>query len=250
MSSIRLLCALFCAIALVHEVSCAEEVLLPRSVKTCKHESSDYSSCLRLAIQESWLSFVKGIPELGLPVLDPMEVDMMENHYSAGDVQGRFVLRNVKTYGLAKANFLAVRPYRSDNIMNLEIDLEIPKVFIDGDCKAEGSVAHYKIGGKGYFNTSMEGVSITWGLEGRIENDRWVIQHFHVYPEVQHMQVYFTDLFGNEDMNKAVLNFVNEYWPVLYKGMLPTVEKHWDYHLTDFVNRLIFSKISASKTFP
>lgn len=148
----------------------------------------------------------------------------------------------------------------------------------------------------GYFNISMEGISVTWGIEGRIQDDRWVIQHFHVYPEVQQMKVYFTDLFnGNQDMSefclrlylnfhnisidrstlissvmpmicmnlyyiwiyirtiisdKVALNFVNEYWPVLYKGMLPTVEKHWDYHLTDFVNRLVFSKISASKTFP
>lgn len=244
------ICVVVCAV-LVAQVSGADEVLLPRSVKTCQHESSDYSSCLRLAIQESWMTFIKGIPELGLPVLDPMVVDMMENEYVAGDVQGRFVLRDVKTYGLAKANFLAVRPYRSDNVMNLEIDLEIPKIFIDGDYKAEGQVAHYKIGGKGYFNISMEGISVTWGLEGRITDDRWFIQHFHVYPEVQQMKVYFDDLFnGNEEMNKAAINFVNEYWPVLYKGMLPTVEKHWDYHLSDFVNRLIFSQISASKVFP
>ena len=51
-------------------------------------------------------------------------------------------------------------------------------------------------------------------------------------------------------LDKAALSFVNEYWQGLYKSMLPTVEKHWDYHLTDFVNRLIFSKISFSKTFP
>ena len=44
--------------------------------------------------------------------------------------------------------------------------------------------------------------------------------------------------------------FSNEFWPVLYKGMLPVVEKHWDSYLTDFVNKYIFSKVSFSKVFP
>ena len=95
------------------------------------------------------IRYSKGIPELDLPVLDPMEVDMMENEYRAGEVMGRFVLRDVKTYGLAKTSFLAVRPKFTSSRMNLEVDIEIPKVFIDGDYKAEGNVGPYKIGGKG-----------------------------------------------------------------------------------------------------
>ncbi|MGJ2371671.1 JHBP domain-containing protein, partial [Salmonella enterica subsp. enterica serovar Paratyphi A] len=203
------------------------------------------------ALQESWMTFVKGIPELEVPVLDPMVVELIENDYNAGEVLGKFVLRDVKTYGMAKTNFLAVRPYRSGNTMNMQIDIEIPKVFVDGNYKAEGTVGPFKIGGKGYFNISMEAISATWSLEGHIENDRWVIEHFHVDPELEKMHVYFDDLFnGNKELNSAAMSFVNEYWLVLYKGMLPTVEKQWDFHLTEYVNKMIFSKISASKAFP
>ena len=54
----------------------------------------------------------------------------------------------------------------------------------------------------------MEGISATWSLEGRIENDRWVIEHFHLYPEVQKMKVYFTDLFnGNQELSKFFYTF-------------------------------------------
>ncbi|XP_058803116.1 uncharacterized protein LOC131671023 [Phymastichus coffea] len=251
MSSVTQLRAIVCVAALLGGARADQEVGLPRSVKVCNHQAPDYSSCLRLAIQESWMTFVKGIPELGLPVLDPMEVDMMENEFHMGQLMGRFVLRDVKSYGAAKSIFQAVRPTRSADRMSLEVDFVMPKVFIEGDYKAEGSVGPYKIGGKGYFNISMEGVSTTWGIEGRVENDRWVVEHFHVYPEVEKMKVYFTDLFnGNPELNKAAMTFVNEYWQVLYKGMLPVVERHWDVHLTDFVNRLIFSKVSFAKTFP
>lgn len=93
--------------------------------------------------------WIAGIPELGLPVLDPMVIDVMENEYEAGEVAGRFVLRDVHSYGLARTNFRAVRPYRDGNKMNFEIDVQIPKVFIEGNYKAEGAVGPYRIGGKG-----------------------------------------------------------------------------------------------------
>ncbi|XP_011498695.1 PREDICTED: circadian clock-controlled protein-like [Ceratosolen solmsi marchali] len=245
-----LFCAILCAL-LVAQASCAEEVSLPRSVKVCNRRSSDYSSCLRLAIQESWLTFVKGIPQLQLPVLDPMSMDYIESNYQAAEISGRFSLRDVKTYGLARTNFLAVRPYFSGNTMNMEIDVEVPKAFIDGNYKADGSIGLYKIGGKGYFNVSIDHISATWSLEGHVDDDRWIIDHLHIYPDVEKLKVHFTDLFnGNDELNKAALSLVNEYWQVFYKGFLPSLEKHWDQYLSDFLNRFIFSKISVSKVFP
>ncbi|XP_023245284.1 protein takeout-like [Copidosoma floridanum] len=225
---------------------------MTRSFKICKRDTPDYSSCLRLAIQETWMPIIKGIPELGLPVMDPYYIDFMEHEYESGDIAGRLVLRNTTTYGLAKTRFLAVRPSFTGDRVNLEVDIEIPKVFIDGFYKAEGAIGPYKIGGKGYFNVSMEGISATWGIEGRVnEYDRLVVEHFHVFPEVESMKVYFTDLFnGDEALNKMALTFVNEYWQVIYKSMLPIVEKEWDHHLAYFVNDKFFSKIPASKLFP
>lgn len=31
------------------------------AVQTCQHDSPDYSSCLRLAVQEAWPNFLPGI---------------------------------------------------------------------------------------------------------------------------------------------------------------------------------------------
>lgn len=36
-------------------------LFLPTAVQTCKHDADDYSSCMRLAIQEAWPNFVQGI---------------------------------------------------------------------------------------------------------------------------------------------------------------------------------------------
>lgn len=49
--------------------------------------------------------------------------------------------------------------------------------------------------------------------------------------------------------DRAALVFVNEYWPLIYRGMLPHMMDLWDEYLTEFTNRF-FSKIPFSTVFP
>lgn len=66
------------------------------------------------------------------------------------------------------------------------------------------------------------GLKDTWRLEGRIENDRWVLEHVRNLPDamsIEKFQVYFEDLFnGNKELSKFfsffflifVLNFLHQ----------------------------------------
>lgn len=56
---------------------------------------------------------------------------------------------NVNTYGLAKAKFLAVRPHYADDFFKLEVDVDLPKVLIEGNYKADGAMKSFQIGGEG-----------------------------------------------------------------------------------------------------
>lgn len=238
--------ALFCATAFV--LTAAQDFELP--VQTCKRDSSDYSSCLRLAIQEAWPNFIPGIPKINLPTLDPHFIDYVKNEFGTKEIRADITIANVHTYGLAKAQFLAVRPQHSENYFKLELDVDLPKMFVEGNYKANGSVGSFQIGGEGAFNVSMEDIKSTWSMEGPVTNDKWTIEHVHLNPQVGKMRVWFSDMFsGNEELNNAAMTFINEYWPNLYRSMLPFLDKTWDEHLTKLSNS-IFSKISFSKTFP
>ncbi|XP_026826274.1 circadian clock-controlled protein [Ooceraea biroi] len=229
-------------------VLAAADLELP--VQTCKHDAPDYSSCLRLAMQEAWPNIIPGIPELDLPRLDPYFTKEQRNVYASGDIHADTTVTDVNTYGLAKTRFLAVRPEYSDDFLKLEIDVEIPKMLIEGNFKAEGGMGAFKLGGEGFFNISLEDIKGTWAIEGHVANDRWTIEHFLISPEIGKMQIWFSDLFnGNEELNKTALKFVNEYWPSLYRSVLPFMAEMWDAELTQISNR-IFSKVSFSKTFP
>lgn len=219
-------------------------------MKTCKRDSDDFSSCLRLAIQEAWPTFVPGLPEFDIPPLDPYYTESYSMEHESGQLRGKISIADVRLYGLAKSRFLSVKPEMDGDFFRLEIDVEIPKLLIDGDYKAEGSLATFKMGGKGFFNISMENIRTVWDISGHVVNDRWVVEHFKTAPTISSMKVWFSDLFnGNEELNRAALVFINEYWPLVYRTMLPKLIEMWDTYLSEFSNRF-FSKIPFSTIFP
>ncbi|XP_003485401.1 circadian clock-controlled protein [Bombus impatiens] len=243
--TVRAVVIALCAIAIV-----AGDYQLPATVKTCKRDSDDFSSCLRLAIQEAWPTFVSGLPEFDIPVLDPYYTESHSMEFENGQQGGKMLATDIRTYGLAKARFLSVKPEMVDDLFRLEIDVEIPKILIDGNYKAEGYLASFRVGGKGFFNISMEDLRVTWDISGHVVNDIWVVEHFKLSPTVGNMKIWFSDLFnGNNELNRAALVFINEYWPLIYRAILPKLTESWDTYLTEFTNRF-FSKIPFSTVFP
>ncbi|XP_012219383.1 protein takeout [Linepithema humile] len=236
----------FCATAFA--LVAGQEYTLP--IQTCHHDAPDYTSCMRLAIEEAWPILVAGIPELDLPVLDPYFIKEERTVFENADMNADITVRDVNAYGLAKLKFLAVRTERSDNFFKVEADVSLSKALIEGNYKADGTFGAMKFGGDGFFNLTMEDITATLGFEGGVANDRWTIEHFYLHPEIGKMEIWFSDMFnGNEDLNNAARKFVNEYWPSLYRMMMPFMTKNMDDHVTEVFNR-IFSKVSFSKTFP
>ncbi|XP_033212571.1 uncharacterized protein LOC117170136 [Belonocnema kinseyi] len=239
-----------CAISAFLVIKADEEVPLRPELRRCNRNAEDFSSCLRLAIEEGWPTIVKGIPELEIPQLDPFVINSIEQEFHNGILRGKMTVKNSKTFGASGHRFRSVKAHLEGDRFNIEMDVTVPKILLEGDYKGDGFISAFKIGGKGKFNVTMEGIRTYFGLEGRVENDRWVIEHFKVLPEISNMHIWFSDFFnGNQDLNKAALIFSNQYWPLLYRGMLPYVSQYMDNYLTEFANR-IFSKLSFSNTFP
>ena len=94
-------------------------------------------------------NFTTGLPEFDMPALDPYYTDSYSMEYDKGQIRGKLDASDVRTYGLAKAQFLSVKPEMVDDLFRLEIDVEIPKLLIDGNYDVDGIVATFKIGGKG-----------------------------------------------------------------------------------------------------
>ncbi|XP_012215636.1 uncharacterized protein [Linepithema humile] len=229
--------------------SAAEEFPLP-PLTICEQNSTNYFNCLKLAIQEAWPQFVKGLPEFDFPPLDPITYEFGEATFDVGMVHGDIKISNFTSKGLAKTRFIGVRTHFLNNNFRLEIDVQIPKIAGTGKCDAVGTIGGIRMGGKGHFNITMEDLQGAWILQGQVANDRWTVEHVHVTPSVKKMQLYFDDFFdGNKELNDLAMMFANEYWPPIYRAMLPITSEAWDPWLCDLVNRF-FSKVSFTKIFP
>ncbi|XP_012524689.1 uncharacterized protein LOC105830084 [Monomorium pharaonis] len=225
----------------------AQKHTLP--ITTCRRDSANYSTCLKRSLDEAWPRFVAGIPEFDFPSLDPLVYKYGKIIINSGEIHGEVILSNISAVGMSETRFSDIRTHFLDDVFRLEIDTFIPKLFIEGVVKMDGGLSTFRINGQGPFNLTTHDVRSTWDLIGHVVNDTWIVEHFHQLPSIEKFKAHF-DLFqDNKGFNDFVVTFVNEFWPPLYRVMLPAASNIWDPWLTNYSN-YFFSKVSFSKIFP
>lgn len=81
--------------------------------------------------------------------MDPLSYEYGELEFERNEIYGKVVLSNVINKGLTNVKFFSVKPHFLDDGFRLEIDSNVPKMYIKGDCKAEGKIGGFQMGGKG-----------------------------------------------------------------------------------------------------
>ncbi|KAK7870181.1 hypothetical protein R5R35_012736 [Gryllus longicercus] len=228
---------------------------LPSYVELCDRNHPERDACYAESLQRLLPILANGSQELGLAALDPHLLPEMLLQYKQGQVAGKMLIRNTRSIGLTSAQVLAVRSNLNDsNKFHMEVDLYFPRIFMEGDYKAQGKIVVFPIEGKGVYNISLTGVSTTWNLTGthiKKRNQGYVrLDHFYMFPEVEDMKVYASNLFtGNEDFNRAALQFANDFWPVIYEELLPFANEAWDKVMRASANK-VFLKFPFDTLFP
>ncbi|XP_011161485.1 uncharacterized protein LOC105196996 [Solenopsis invicta] len=219
------------------------------SITSCKRDSDDYSACLKRAFQEAWPRFVTGIPEFDFPSLDPLYYKYGKAVYNSGLIHADVIVSNVTVSGLSKNHIFDIRTHFLNDTFSLEIDGAVPKMFLQGTVNIDGTLGDiFRVVGKGPFNLTIEDAKGTWELTGHVVNDTWIVEHFRTLPSVKKLQLYFDFFPNNKEFNDLIVTFANEYWPSLFRVMLPISSIVWDPWLTGIANKL-FSKVSFSEVF-
>ncbi|XP_012527830.1 uncharacterized protein LOC105831909 isoform X1 [Monomorium pharaonis] len=231
----------------IFELSSSEK--FESSLTSCKRNSDDYNVCLKQAIQTDWPQIVKGYPEFGLPSLDPLlYFRNAKIVYNNDKLHAEVNFSNFTCFGLSKSHFNNLRThFLPNNIFRLEIDLQISKLLADTLLKINGSLSIFRIIGEGYMNATLSDIKVTCILKGRVINDTFLGEYYHVIPTLGAAKIYF-NLFQDKQLNDFILSFVNEYWPMLYRETWPLMSNVLDSLLTDFANK-VFSKLSFSQIF-
>ncbi|XP_071560686.1 circadian clock-controlled protein daywake-like [Temnothorax nylanderi] len=219
-------------------------------VTTCKRNSDDYSACLRRVLEKAWPQFVAGLPEFDFPPLDPLFYKYGKIMFNSNDIHAEVIISNLSGIGLSKTRFSDVRMHFLDDIFGLEIDAHVPRIFLEAAVKINGILNVFRIVNEGNLSVTADDMRGTCNLTGHVVNDTWIVEHFRIAPSIGKFKVYFDNLFEyNKELNNLVITFVNEYWPVIYREVLPFLSDVADPWLVEFTNKF-FLKVSFSKIFP
>ncbi|XP_072748635.1 uncharacterized protein [Anoplolepis gracilipes] len=219
-------------------------------VNLCKRNSTDYSACLKKTLEKLWPQFVEGFPEIGFPPLDPFFFDYGNGTFNRGEIYGEVIIFNTTIIGFRETRFLSLKSYINGNKYRFEGDVEMPKLVLNGSANAVGSLGGIRMGGKGHFKAIAENVRTAYYVTGHAENNILVLEHVRVIPVIEKLKVYFYDFFeGNKEFNDLLEMFVNEFWPSLYRILMPIASDVGDTWLTNFANSHL-SKVPISRIYP
>ncbi|XP_011337406.1 uncharacterized protein LOC105279374 [Ooceraea biroi] len=226
----------------------AKEQMLP--VTTCHRDATDYSTCLRDAIQEAWPRFVPGLPDFNFPPIDPAFYDHHNVTYDSGELHIFTHGINNTVSGLGDARFLDVKAYFTDNIFQLEIDMQIPQFTVDGISDVIGEVGPFRVNSTGHYKLVATDNLMRWHILGPVVNDRWIVERFILSPRrIKKVETYLTGFLDSEEFSKLLQDFANEYWPSLLRVVAPAMLKSLEPIYVENTNRL-FSNVPFSKVFP
>ncbi|EZA55201.1 hypothetical protein X777_05271, partial [Ooceraea biroi] len=190
------------------------------------------------------------LPELNFPSMDPM---FYENHhaiYDAGEIRADIEVTNITMIGLKDIRFTAVKAHFLDkDVFRLEVDFLMPKAFSWGTIKTIGSVGPFRLNSTGHYNVTMTGIKSKWIITGHVKDDKWIVEQYRAIPTITTLKMNTSGIVDSEEIEKLIDDFVNEYWPILYRAMASTIIDTWEPWCIDKANRL-FSKVSFSKVFP
>jgi len=100
-----------------------------------------------------------GLPEFDFPSLDPLFYKYGKAVFNSSDIlHAEVVLSNVTARGLLKTHFNDVRAHFLDDVFRLEIDADVPKLFLKGFMKMNGILSTFRIADEGTIINSIQSV--------------------------------------------------------------------------------------------
>ncbi|XP_063381339.1 circadian clock-controlled protein daywake-like [Cydia fagiglandana] len=169
-------------------------------------------ACLIKATQDAVLPFTKGLPDIGVPSLDPFVID--ELPIQLPGVKVTFL--DGKATGLRKCQVLNVEAYLEKNVFQLQVRCNIT---IKGKYTAVGRLLLFPINGEGDAKIKIVNSVIKMDIKTKYYKDNEGRDHFGIksyrYTFDYGDRIFYniTNLFkGNPELSNTVLVFLNENW--------------------------------------
>ncbi|KAJ0179413.1 hypothetical protein K1T71_005125 [Dendrolimus kikuchii] len=215
----------FVILAVLVYSSNGEDGYLPPYIKPCSYDNKDLGACVKTQIENSLNSFAKGIPELDVPSLDPVQLDNI-----IIDGNGlKLAFTNASMHGISNSKLtnLKVALGKMDEAFSLSFKANLS---LTAHYEADGQILVLPIKGNGDALVFAQGCEVTIDSnlvhykDGKGEHLKLKSPNYKYTFErtVFHLENLFN---GNKQLSDATLEFANANWQQLMDDLAPPVIK-------------------------
>jgi len=165
-----------------------------------------------------------GIPEINVPILDPMSVDAMNL------IQGQFTstFSQIQVRGLSKMITKSVTANADD--MTMKVRLSFPELRITGQYKLSGKIFLLPVEGSGTFWNVLNDVSVESNskliMKGSAPNQILQVSDQNLNLAVGKMRMRLNNLFNGDPILGETINaFLNENSQEVFNEVKPEISK-------------------------
>lgn len=220
--------------------------------KICHRSDPDIENCIKNTIEDLRPRLIKGIPELDIVPLDPLQIPRIEFSDGSGSFKLRHVLTNLTIYGLRHFNLRRVMA-NMDNL-TFDIDMQTQIMSYTSDYELDGRVLLLPITGKGdcLFNfTDVTTIChIVNKLVKRDGQEFLEVKDLKWDTDAKNVRVQFNNLFnGDKTLGDATNKFLNENWREAFETYRFLSEEAFAVLFKDFFNK-VFQKFTYDELYP
>lgn len=218
----------------------------------CHRSDVNISSCIKNTLEDLRPRLLKGIPELDIVPMDPLNIPRLEYREGNQDFKMQQVLSNVTIYGIGDSKLLDVR--MDFDTLTMDIDMLIPLLKMVADYEMNGKVLILSMRGKGdcilkftdvtvTCHTAFETVTRDGEQYLHVRDLKWALgagtSHFR-----------FNNLFGGDNaLGEAANTFLNENSRDAFKAYKYLPEEAFGILFKDLSNK-VYGRFSFKELFP
>ncbi|CAB3220995.1 unnamed protein product [Arctia plantaginis] len=131
-------------------ISCVLLKELPEYIQVCKRDPSTLDDCILKSIEAIKPRIILGIPELGVPAIDPFLIPEIKAP-TTDNLNIRFMARDVKVTG---GGDFKIKSLSVDlDSLTIKAHIRFPKLHFEGDYKIDGQILIVPLNGEGKFHS-------------------------------------------------------------------------------------------------
>ncbi|XP_018332047.1 protein takeout [Agrilus planipennis] len=219
----------------------------PEFVQTCKIKTPDFVNCSTHAVQGLFHRFPKGLPEIDLQPLDPLEVPVIKILQGDGPVNVNASLANVTVVGFGKTKVL--ENFVDAKTHDFYTRLHLPTLRIDGQYVLLGRILVIPIRGHGscWFEASDLDIFVKSDVDLIKKEDFhfFDVKSCHVKFSIGGLRLYMGNLFdGIKALERSTNEYLNANWRPVAESLNPILSKTIEDIMLEILKK-VFDNIPA-----